>query len=232
MRRRRIAEVSYRIAIYKFSIMKNIGFVFIVLLGCTSSSKEQSEGIDSVSVTTVSDIDTMESTETESSASETVPDEATPDEPYDSVYSTDPIDLDRFAQYPLAYNDYESITGYLKESNIYYTSTNLDGVLLVEFRNSSIRVLIAEAYGDLICSARINCRCFQLGEGVKIGMPLENFLSRTSLTRDSLEGFEPMSYTRTAGGTHVGGTSTVTFYFEEERLISIEYGFDPCMIYD
>lgn len=211
--------------------MKNICFVLVLLFGCTSTAqKEQTEVVDSTSTIPVQEAAVTESAESEGTDDASYEEEAEP--VYDSVYSTEPIDLDNFAQYPLGDNSYDSIIASLVKSNIEYEQQNLDGVQYITFKRSSIRVLIAEAYGDLICSANINCTCYELGEGVKIGMPLDNFLSRTNLTRDSLEGGSRMYYTRTAGGTHVGGTSTVTLTFEDERLVEVEYGFDPCMIYD
>jgi hypothetical protein len=213
--------------------MKNICFALLLLFGCTSTArKEQANAVDTTAMTSTAEVATTELTDAAAEQATVEEESDSKEATYDSIDSTEPINLDRFAQYPLGYDDFESIVDYLTQSNIKHDIKDIGGTMQISFENSSINVLRAEAYGDLICSAQVDCRCYELGEGVRIGMSLANFLVRTSLIRDSLEGEDPMVYTRKAGGTNVGGTSTVRLYFVSEKLSSVEYGFDPCMIYD
>ncbi len=211
--------------------MKYLYVLLILLLNCTPSSRKE-EGAAADTIATAAMPVATEATSAEIAETET-PAFPVIEVVYDSVYSNERIDLSRLAQYPLGHTAYDSITKYLKDSDIAFTTALVNDVPQISFDRSVINILIAEAYGDLICSAEIFCPAYQLPEGVKIGMPLDNFLSRASLIRDSLQGYDDdLYYERNEGGTHVGGTSTLKIIFKENRLLGIEYGFDPCMIYD
>src|SRR6185436_13946884 len=148
-------------------IMKKYSyFILMAFMACTSvkheaDTTEVADSIVALPETNIPAVETSVSSEAEVAA---------PEISDDSTASVLPIDLSSFAQYPLGYGDYASLINYLKEANIEFTDQYKEsGLQAINFGESDITVLVTEAYGDLICTARIYNPAFEFPGDVRIG---------------------------------------------------------------
>lgn len=196
--------------------LRYVAFVFIV--SCTSSTATQESTSDS---TVLADSVTPE----EPSAY---------NEPTSQTSGLDSAWLREFVKRPLGEDPYESLKIALEGKNIVFNDSVTGGSVVIAFDKTKIDLLIAEAYGTLICSADIYSQLIPLEKGVVIGMNREDFL-RTSGIPESLlqnEGTDGKQFFKFDFDYGDNSSNHATFWLDQKSFIRLELLLTPCAIYD
>lgn len=198
----------------------------IIFLQCISpAQKENENAIDTVNVA-----ETSPEAEKFSSSDQTTE---------NSEYtSSGDLDLEAFTKYPFE-NDYPYIKNMLREDSIAFTIIAYDTVhsdeRIIEFDSSRISFLDSDEnyqaeLGDLICSSDINSLKFRFNQGVTIGMPQEEFLTRAGLDKSSLtkEDASLSYYENKISWGEDEGHWKLTVWFNAGVLVRIQSEISPC----
>ncbi len=144
------------------------------------------------------------------------------------------IDIEYLTKYPFE-SDHAKLKNDLVEAGFVVKDTILYGHVVLLFDSSRVEINDADdnqdVIGDLICSANIRSSEFAFSQAVSIGMSLDDFLSRASLTKAALK--EDPTSARSYFQNEIpfnDGHWMITLWFTGGLLTEIEYEISPCEI--